>query len=265
MSEESRTDIPRPPPRRVLAIVLALVAAACLAFACFSKKWLYNPQNVEGDEVGFGLRAMFLCTHDHDCEDLSNPAFLEIWKQQVLEARFMAAPGSDAVKAIGDELEDLGGPALVAKLQLRRLEAAQRHPEGPAGAIEDAQLVLPAIKEVRQVSSAFVPFGWITLVGCMIAALSLAAAATLVLAHKRLVLPIMPTTTALLGMMVSLISGCVFVALKPGPAGYAGVGIGFFTFGIGVVLGLGSALMLNKLLRPNDPDLLEDAMNPDQF
>ena len=84
-------------------------------------------------------------------------------------------------------------------------------------------------------------------------------------AGKRVRLPVMPTTTALLGVLIALITGCLFVATKPGPPGYVGVGIGFFVFGGGVVLGLWSALALNKLMRPHDPDLLEDAMKPDEF
>jgi len=86
-----------------------------------------------------------------------------------------------------------------------------------------------------------------------------------VLAKQRVVLPIMPTTTALLSIGIALICGCVFVATKPGPPGYVGVGLGFFAFGGGVILGLWSSLYLNKLLRPHNPDLLDDAMNPDQF
>jgi len=59
--------------------------------------------------------------------------------------------------------------------------------------------------------------------------------------------------------------GCLFVAMKPGPPGYVGVGVGFFVFGAGVVFGLYASLKLNKLMRPHDPNLLEDAMNADEF
>jgi hypothetical protein len=54
--------------------------------------------------------------------------------------------------------------------------------------------------------------------------------------------------------MVGLISGCVFVATKPGPAGMVGVGMSFWLFGAGVVMGIVGAQMLAKVIRPPDPE-----------
>jgi hypothetical protein len=114
-------------------------------------------------------------------------------------------------------------------------------------------------------SAAFAPCGWISLVACLIAALGLAGAAGLGLAKKKPHLPVSPSTLGLLGIMAALITGCVFVATKPGPPGFVGVGITFWIFGIGAVLGIASSIMLAKINRPLDPDLMDDAMHPDQF
>ncbi len=114
-------------------------------------------------------------------------------------------------------------------------------------------------------SGAFAPMGWATFGLCIAASLGLIAAAALAFMRKRLELPIAPTTVALLAIMISLITGCVFVATKPGGPGFVGVAIGFWCFGVGSVLGIAAAQMLAKTLRPVDPDLLAGAMNPDQF
>ena len=116
-----------------------------------------------------------------------------------------------------------------------------------------------------QTSSAFAPVGLIAFVVCFVAAGGLVAGAALVLARKRPELPIAPTTIAILAIMVALVTGCVFVATKPGPTGFVGVGLGFWAFGIGNVLGIAGAQLTAKAIRPRDPDLLADAMNPDDF
>jgi hypothetical protein len=57
----------------------------------------------------------------------------------------------------------------------------------------------------------------------------------------------------------------VFVAVKPGAAGFVGVSYGFWVFGGGCVLGLAAATLLNKHIRPLDVDLLEDSMDPENY
>jgi hypothetical protein len=117
----------------------------------------------------------------------------------------------------------------------------------------------------QYVSSAFAPMGWATLVASLLAALGLVGAAALAFANKRPDLPMTPTTIALLGIMIGLITGCVFVATKPGPTGFVGVGLSFWAFGIGAVGGIAGAQILAKVNRPEDPDLMDDAMNPDHY
>jgi hypothetical protein len=103
-------------------------------------------------------------------------------------------------------------------------------------------------------SSAFVPAGWITLFAILAGALGLLASVGLALKKAAPDLPVAPTTIGLLGCMVGLISGCVFVATKPGPAGMVGVGMSFWLFGAGVVMGIVGAQMLAKVIRPPDPE-----------
>jgi hypothetical protein len=114
-------------------------------------------------------------------------------------------------------------------------------------------------------SGAFAPMGWATFVECLLAALGLVGAAGIALAKKTPMLPMSPSTLALLGIMAALITGCVFVATKPGEAGYVGVGQSFWVFGAGAVLGIAGAQMLAKVNRPTDPDLMSGAMNPDDY
>lgn len=119
--------------------------------------------------------------------------------------------------------------------------------------------------EEHRVSAAFPLAGLITFVVLLVAAAGLLVAASIAVAHRRPDLPVSPTTFALLGIMVGLLSGCVFVATKPGEVGAVGVAWGFWAFGIGSVAGIAAAQLLAKQIRPADPDLLHDAMNPDQF
>lgn len=214
----------------MIALVLAIAAVAGLAFASVSRKWLYNARTEGGDEIGFGPRGMFECSpadgEHRTCRELSNSELVAKWKDLVATTKQIS----------NDNPQDL--------------EASQ---------------VAQQTAEMLHTSGGFSTFGWIAFVACVIAALSLFLAALLVAADKRIAWPIMPTTMALLGLMIALISGCVFVALKPGPPGMVGVNLGFFLFGAGVVLGIASSLMLNKLLRPHDEDLLADSMTAEDY
>jgi hypothetical protein len=107
-------------------------------------------------------------------------------------------------------------------------------------------------------SSAFVPAGWITFIVGLIAAAGLAIAAAFGFAKKAPSLPIAPTTPALLGVMIGLITGCVFIATKPGPTGMVGVGMSFWIFGIGCVMGIAGAQMMAKVNRPPDEEWTVD-------
>jgi len=119
--------------------------------------------------------------------------------------------------------------------------------------------------EQAHASGAFAPMGLASFVLLLLAGLGLLASAGLAAKKLRKDFPIAPTTVALLSLMLSLLTACVFVATKPGGAGFVGVSMGFWAYGIGAVMGIASAQMLAKLLRPVDPDLLDGAMSPDQY
>jgi hypothetical protein len=114
-------------------------------------------------------------------------------------------------------------------------------------------------------SPVFPWMGWATFVECLVAAAGLLGAAGIALSKKTPQLPITPPTIALLGIMATLVTGMVFVAKKPGGVGSVGVGLSFWVFAIGAVTGIAASQLLAKVNRPPDPDLMADAMNPDQF
>lgn len=107
-------------------------------------------------------------------------------------------------------------------------------------------------------SAAFVPAGWITFIAILLAAAGLLAAAALAYAKKQMALPVAPTTIGLLGGMIALITGCVFVATKPGPPGMVGVGLSFWIFGVGTVMGILAAQMLARQIKPVEPEWTVD-------
>ena len=121
------------------------------------------------------------------------------------------------------------------------------------------------VSEGRYYSASWAPFGFVTLVASLLGAFGLFAGAGVGFANTKPQLPVSPSSIALISIMISMIAGCVFVAIKPGVPGMAGVGIAFWVFGAGAVVGIGSAIMLAKVNRPADPDLMDDAMNPDNF
>jgi len=222
-------------------VVIALAAIGCLGFAMLSKQWLYNPRTrastvMASYEYAFGPISMYRCAPRQDaspvCEAMSNGELVDDFRAEIASAR-------------------------------KRAESL------PAGSGQElmigAQAEATMVADMLQTSSAFAPLGWVTVVSSAIALLSLVCIAGLVLANKRVLLPIMPTTTALLGSIVGLVSGCLFVAAKPGAPGFVGVSFGFWMFGAGCVLGLAAATLLNKHIRPLDLDLLEDAMDPENY
>jgi hypothetical protein len=44
-----------------------------------------------------------------------------------------------------------------------------------------------------------------------------------------------------------------------------GVGLSFWVFGVGTVMGIAGAQMMAKVNRAPDPDLMAGAMNPDDY
>jgi hypothetical protein len=228
MTDEPKSD------HRIVATILAVAAVGCLVYAAASRHWLYNPRTrILVTEVAIGPRGLVVCIPDtEDCRELSNGELVDEFQDQVAHARHVAE---------------------------------SMPPTTPDTEVAMAQKSAVELADLLHASAAFPIFGWIALVSCIVAAASLAIVVALSLTHRRVMWPIMPTTTALLGLMIGVIAGCVFVAIKPGAAGFVGVSYGFWLFGAGCVLGLAAAILLNKVIRPLDPDLLDDAMDPEQF
>ncbi len=122
------------------------------------------------------------------------------------------------------------------------------------------------VRDDREHAAAIFPaLGWVTSVLIAIGMLGLAIAAVAAAARKRPHWPISPTTIALLPVMIALVTGFVFLATKPGDATFVGVAIGFWVFGGGEICAVIASLLLTRAIRPPDPDLTADAMNPDEF
>lgn len=114
-------------------------------------------------------------------------------------------------------------------------------------------------QDPKNASGAFAPMGITTMALLLVAAVGLLASAAAAGMKKRITFPMLPTTAALLALMIALITGCVFVATKPGGVGGVGVGLGFWAFGIGCVVGIAGAQMITTLIKPVDPDVPADA------
>lgn len=117
----------------------------------------------------------------------------------------------------------------------------------------------------ERIGRAFPIAGAIAFGALLCACAGLLVAAGLAAAGRHPDLPVAPTTIALLGLMIGLVSGCVFVATKPGAVGAVALSWSFWAFGFGAVTGIAATHLLARQIRPADPDLLHDAMNLDQF
>jgi len=135
--------------------------------------------------------------------------------------------------------------------------------------IEEASRLAPVdqrwIGQAPDAPSGWFPrFGVVTFGLGLLAAAALLGAAAIALGNKRPEWPITPPTVALVALILAIPAACLFAATKPDGV-QIGVGWSFWLFGAGDVLGLLGALLVSRQLRPFDPDLLADAMNPDDF
>ena len=117
----------------------------------------------------------------------------------------------------------------------------------------------------EHVTAVFPICGWATCALIGVGLLGLLLTTIIAVARKRPQWPIAPTTIALAPVMLAMITGCVFVATKPGETSFVGVAIGFWVFGAGAVAAIIASLLLSRALRPADVDLTADAINPDDF
>lgn len=107
-------------------------------------------------------------------------------------------------------------------------------------------------------SGMFAPAGVITMGLSLLSVIALGGSVFLAWKRKRLALRVPTTSIALLAIMGALLTGCLFIAKKPGgETGYDAVGVGpsFWAFAIACVAGIAGAQMLAKYIKPIDPDL----------
>jgi len=223
--------------RRVIAIVLAGVAAACLVTASFSKSWMANPSFS-------GL------VRDRD------------GNASAAEGRYLRFRGDIRFGPLGFEQ--------CAKPSRFELELNEAPPEGACWSVSTAELndeigEAARLDRDRYTSNAFSHAGWIAFGTSLLSAAALLVAAGMAFARIKKDLSLSPASVALLSLLGAMVSGCVFIATKPGPAGMLGVDLGFWAFGAGTVLGILGAQLLAKEIRPPDEDLLADAMDPADF
>jgi hypothetical protein len=88
----------------------------------------------------------------------------------------------------------------------------------------------------------------------LVAVVGLLIAVGMVASRKYVRLPISPTTIALLGGGLGLITGCLFIATKPDGVGVTRVGWTFWAFGLGVVGAIVSAFLLSRQLALLEPE-----------
>lgn len=137
-------------------------------------------------------------------------------------------------------------------LELVRLlnEAADAVLEENAARPPHQQLPVPA-----RPSRAFAPAGIVALVTLGLAAAGLLIAAALALARRRYDLPVAPTTASLVGLILGIAAGCVFVATQPLKEDTLFIsGWSFWAFAAGAIGGLAATFMIQREIRPVDPD-----------
>jgi len=192
---------------KVVAILLAFVAAGAFFAAAFGPRWL----TTDDGDAGIGLRAAEVC-YRNECNEMSLYEMVEYVDKQI---------------------------ALVKETN-KKLPPKEQMP-------------LP-----RPIWGGWPTVAMITLIASLLAAAGLIWGAATAIAGKRPILPIMPTTLAVLGTLIALVNGCIFIATQPGDSqsGFA-VGWTFLTFGGAVIVSLAAVFPLNKAIRPIDEELGE--------
>lgn len=206
---------PKGPP--VVALILATCAALTLAVTTFVHGWLDSGVY----DVRLGLRGGTVCL-EHGCESVS---VTEVVEQA--DRNRSASATNDCIDAGLEACND--GPDLMA--------------------CQD-KVVATCAPSASGRGRTFVIAGWVTSVCLWLGVLGLLAAIGLVLAKATPALPIAPTTISFLTLTVAIVSGCVFVATKPGGTGMLGIGWAFWIFAAGTVAGITASMLLARAMRP---------------
>ncbi len=217
MSRPSAPVIAAPKGPPVVALVLATCAALALALTTFVHGWLDSGIY----DVRLGLRGGTACI-DERCEAVSVSEVIE------------QADRNRSVSETNDCIE-------------AGLEACN---DGPDLMACQDRVVAKCAPSTSGRGRTFVITGWITSVALWLGVLALLAAIGLTLAKAAPNLPVAPTTLAFLSLSVAIISGCVFVATKPGGTGMLGIGWAFWIFAAGAVAGIMASMLLARANRP---------------
>jgi len=207
--------------RRAVAIALAFLSAVGLVVAAFGDRWLTVPE-YGGD---------------------SNPSSPFRPRSAAIGLRtFERCKAGTCTQMSNSDLIDV----LEAEIET----------------IKQANLKLPAKEQLplpRPPWHGFPVVGLMAFVFALIAAAGLLVGGVLAAAGKRVELPIMPTTIAVLGLALSIITACIFIATKPDLTEALVVGWTFITYGVAAVVGLAAVFPLNRAIRPIDAELGEAA------
>nr|HEX4314887.1 hypothetical protein [Kofleriaceae bacterium] len=219
--------------RRGLALVFAVLGLICLGYAGLSQQWLGNVGY--SAEVGVGLRDAYACDdHGSRCETIDDDELVDRYEARVNAPRHFPEGKADA--GSGDDTFASPWDRVLPK----------------PGLLDHASGIFPAA-------------GMATFVLIAIAMLMMFVAAAIAAAGRRPQLPVSPCSLAVIALALDLLSAIVFVTTKPGPTSMLGVGTAFWVFGGGVLVAMAGSLFLARAIRPHDPDLLEDAIDPEDY
>ena len=104
-------------------------------------------------------------------------------------------------------------------------------------------------------STMFAPAGVIAMALSLVSVVALGAIAVLAYQRKRVAFKVPPPIIALLAVIGALLFGMLFVGKKPGNFDAVGVGPSFWAFSIACVIGIAGSQILNKLIKPVDPEV----------
>lgn len=211
--------------KRTVAIVLAVISAAGLTVGAFGDRWLATPH---GDNLTVSTTS--LSTTPGTSSERSAGMGLRHYER--CHGSCSSISNFELVEVLDKRIEEI-------KEDNKRLPLKE-------------QVALP-----RAPWHGFPVVGIMAFITALLAAAGLLVGGVLALMGRRVDAPIMPTTVAVLGLTLSIVTGCIFIATKPDFAETLVVGWSFITFGIAAVLGLAAVFPLNRAIRPIDTELGE--------
>jgi hypothetical protein len=237
---------------RVLAIVVGVVAAGLLIGVAFSRAVLVDDISSDGTRCGLD-----------DCRSCSGSACIE---------QTPIALAADIRAADGDASPTWGYAGLVAWVAAL----------GTAVALALSLLMVVTGKHVRfpalpttliAVGGSVAAFvyksdiddaGTIGPIALAVVGIGLALGIAILVTKRIIRYAFAPTTVALLGAVIAMVAGCIFVATRP-DMGMARVGLGFWSYAVGILASGFAAVMLSRQLHLIEPEFDPgDYVSPDE-